>query len=598
MPGLFGIISKNEALTDRCLLSLARRMADSMRRLPWLRAEIWGDERFCGGRVYLGGSHPQPQPLIVNDDLRRVWLDGEIYPGSPAGRAPVTAEKLSELVNGESGSLTEADGAFVVACYDAGRGELVLANDRLGFRPVYYTETEDWFAYASEVKALLAIRDKLPELDDISLRQFFGFDHMLGERTWWKGIELIPPASVWRISAQDRKTNTYWTFADIRRDRLDPVDVQIEFDRLWSEDVRRHSRPGTMPLLLSGGMDSRLLLAELCEQRADLVAVTFGSEQSIDMKLARLSAAAAGVPHRPCYLTTGNWWHHREEAIWQADGLINGFNFQVAIATDEMHTGNCFSPMNIAGDLLFGGSHLEANSSPEWSGLHDRLLARRYFQNPFFSCEEVLSASSADSQNYLEGPSSDCFHLRQRMRRLTLHGPGTVSPYCEIVFPGLSHGLVKLLLGGLSDEDRRGGRFYKRYLAMRHPKFFGDIPSQATGRGLAESFRTRVRRSLRARLRKGFGRWTRRTAPDEWFVSYPDCVRESKIREKLLQEDLMVDGFLDGAAGRALANGEGGSLSPQLLIGIFTLETYLRQVTSMPKVTDPVWEFTENCSGA
>jgi hypothetical protein len=57
-------------------------------------------------------------------------------------------------------------------------------------------ETEKWFAFAGEVKALLAICERTPQLDDVSLRQFFGFDHMLGERTWWQGIELLPPASV------------------------------------------------------------------------------------------------------------------------------------------------------------------------------------------------------------------------------------------------------------------------------------------------------------------------------------------------------------------------------------------------------------------
>ena len=76
----------------------------------------------------------------------------------------------------------------------------MLATDRLGFRPLYYVETADWFAYAAEVKALLALHDHLPAVDEIAVRQYFAFDHMLGDRTWWTGIALIPPANVWRVS--------------------------------------------------------------------------------------------------------------------------------------------------------------------------------------------------------------------------------------------------------------------------------------------------------------------------------------------------------------------------------------------------------------
>lgn len=565
---------------------MARRMADSMRRMPWLRAEIWGDDTFCGGRVHLGVLNPIPQPLLTTDKRTRVWLDGEFYPTSTGSGTAQTAEEISELASGSESGLAEVDGVFALACFNAEKGELVLANDRLGFRPLYYTENEDWFAYAGEVKALLAIRDKLPDIDEISLRQFFGFDHMLGERTWWKGIELIPPASVWRISAKGRTRHQYWTFDDIGRDLRDEADVQTEFGRLWSQDVRRHSKPGTMPLLLSGGQDSRLLLAELHAQGADLVAITFGSEESPEMKPARQAAATAGIRHRPCYLNTDNWWHRRDEAIWQTDGLVNGMHFQAAIAMHEMHTGNWYSPMNIAGDLLFGGSHLDKNISTDWRRSPANLLAGRYVENPFFGREEVLSVAIRDAEYYLHGPSSDCFHLRQRMRRFTLHGPGCLAPYCEMVFPGVSHALLQLILGSLPDEQRIGHKFYNRWLAMRHPKYYGDIPWQATGRGLAESLPTRLSRDMRTRLHRLLGKRAKRIPSDQWFVNYPECVRASKIREKLLREDLIADNFLGGAAKRVLANGQGQPLSAQALVAIFTFETYLRQVAGMPNLTD------------
>ena len=263
MPGLFGIISKTPSYSERSLRSMALRMADCLRSVPWLCTEVWGDSTFCGGRVHLGVLNSRPQPLTSEGSLIRMWFDGEVYP-SPAERGTTpTVDQVTEWVDESGLGLSDVDGVFALACIDPKKRELTLGNDRLGFRPLYYTETKEWFAYAAEVKALLAILDRVPDLDEISLRQFFGFGYMLGERTWWKGIKLLPPASVWRISANSRTSHQYWTFDDIRRDPQPEADVQAEFGRLWSQAVRQRSKHGVMPLLLSGGLESRLLLAEL-----------------------------------------------------------------------------------------------------------------------------------------------------------------------------------------------------------------------------------------------------------------------------------------------------------------------------------------------
>ncbi len=629
MPGLFGVIAKNRGLAGHSLLEMGRRMADSMRHEPWLRTEIWGDQNFCGGRVHLGVLNPQPQPLVTKDKVTRVWFDGELYQNSTESDTPTT-EEVCKLVGSPGNGLAEIDGVFSLACYDAERRELVLANDRLGFRPLYYTESRDWFAYAASVKALLAILDRLPALDEVGLRQFFGFHHMFGDRTWWKGIELIPPASIWRISAKGRTAHRYWTFDDIRRDPKDPADVQIEFGRLWSQDVRRHSRPGTMPLLLSGGLDSRLLLAELLTQGADLVAVTFGSEESPEVEPARRVVALAGIPHRLCSLNTQNWWHRREEAIWQTDGLVNGNRFHFASSMDEMHTGNWFSPMNIAGDLLFGGSHLDRNLVTDWPLSLESLLAKKYMENPFFGREEVMSVALADAKQYAHGPSSDCFYLHQEYRRDLLQSIRCLASHCETVFPGMSYALLRLFLGALSDEDRIDHKFYNRFLASRHPRYFGNIPWQVTGRGLAESFPTRLSWHLRGWLRQlpgaigtscyligsmplirplrritlidsairsfrpgvelliSVGNGSGPVPSNQWFVNLPECLRENRVREKLLREDLIADAFLGGAARRALVSYQSTPLSTESLMAILTFETYLRQVAGTPNLTSMI----------
>ena len=250
MPGLFGILAKRDP-SEVDLRGKAQRMAVSLKTRPWLEEELWESRWFCGGRVHLGILNPAPQPMLAADG-RRVWFDGEVYPGSAAPGMTPEAEQIIASTAGSAPALAQLDGAFGLACFDPDGVGLTLGNDRLGLRPLYVTETVEWFAYASEVKALLAARDTLPALDETGLRQLIGFEYLFGERTLWKGIELLPPASVWKISPSSQARRRYWSFDEIARDPRPEEEVRERFAALWRRAIARRQKEGTMPLLLSG----------------------------------------------------------------------------------------------------------------------------------------------------------------------------------------------------------------------------------------------------------------------------------------------------------------------------------------------------------
>ena len=593
MPGLFGVFSKVPTLAANDLSRIAKRMASSMKSVPWLKVDMWGDNTFCGGRVHLGVLNPDPQPMINEQAGQRVWFDGEVYhPGSIGGITP-NARELTGLLSGSTVGLTEIDGTFALACFDSNSHQLSLANDRLGFRPLYYTETKEWFAYAPEVKALLAILNTLPDLDEVALRQFFGFGHMLGERTWWRGIELMPPASVWRISRSGPHRHQYWSFDNIRHDPQPEPEVLEEFGRLWTQAVSQRSKQGTSPILLSGGLDSRLVLAELHEQGKKLVAITFGSEDCPDMQIARGCAKIAQVPHRSLVLNRDNWWEGRENAIWQTDGLVNSMHLHAVIAREDILRSNSYSPMNMAGDLLFGGSYLTYFGLLKWPSRPEDLLGLNYLGNPFFEREEVVAASIDDALSYIRGPRSDCYFLSQRVRRFTLNGPLAIAPYCEMVYPSMSMPLLELFLGGLTNAQRAGAKFYTRFLVSRYPKFFRGVPWQKTGRALAESLPTRIGWNIRRKIGplashvRGGWRISRLCAPDKRvFADYPTLLNGSDVLERLLNKDLLVDQVLSGAARRLITRRDSIPGPADTLIGILTMETMLRKATGISSALD------------
>lgn len=590
MPGLFGIISKRGDSSREHLHLKALRMAEAMRSKPWLQAEVWGDGTFYGGRVHLGVLNPGPQPLSGERSALKAWFDGEVYSVSSEGGATPTLDEIHRWVNTPRSGLAAVDGLFAAACYNPDHPELFLANDRLGQRPLYYTETAEWFAYAAEVKALLAIRETLPDLDEISLRQFFGLGSLRGERTWWKGIELLPPASVWRISKEGKKTHRYWTCGDIKSDPRPTEDVLEEFGRLWPEAVAQRSKLGTMPQQLSGGLDSRMLLAELRDQGRDVVAITFGQPECADIRIARRCTSIAAVPHRVIEMTPENWWHGREEAIWQTDGMFNALHLHAATSRHEMRIGARYSPQNMAIDSLFGGSGLrpELMELSDWQRSPGELLRQKYKKaNPFYDVEEVVAASIADTERYMDGPSRNCYSLLNLTRRSSIGGPLSYSAYCETVFPGMGIQLLQLVLGSLRDEQRVDGKFYRQFLATRYPTYYRDIPWQRTGRGLAESTPIKLARDLKQaayRIRK-------RRIRLKTYYDYGHFLRLSKVKDDLSSGDLLSDDFLGGAARKALTSRPTRSFrEAEALIAIITFETYLRQVagTGMGRPTAAV----------
>jgi hypothetical protein len=583
-------------------------MADAMRTVPWLMVDLWGTDSYCGGRVHLGVLNPTPQPMISQEKGKYAWFEGHFFASPKASEHTTpTADQIAALFDKPSALARGVDGVFNMAYFNADTQELLLANDRLGFRPLYYTETPDWFAYAAEVKALLAIRDVLPELDEVGLRQFFSLTWMLDKCTWWKGITLMPPASMWRVSADGISHRRYWTFDELPVRQVELPEAHEEFGRLWALEVQRHSRPGTMPILLSGGLDSRLLLAELVDQGIDVVAASYGSRESPELGRARLVARIAGVPHHVCLLDAKNWWHRRDEAIWHTDGLVNAYLLSNAIMMDTMHSGSWYSAVNIAGDLLFGGSHLnDSYALADWGpGSIERWLNDRYDENPFVSREEFVASSLEGASDWGIGQSSDCLYLLTEYRRRVLYFPVSLMTHCEFGFPGLGQEILGLVLRDIPEEARRGSRFYNDFLVGRYRKYYLNIPWERTGRGLAETAAVSVwrntRNQARRALRRAGRRIGRRLSPglqsrartwvaesdaervpaSRWVVDFHRSVSESRVRERLLRGELIIDEVLGGAVRRVLSNNNPLVLRPRLLIAILTVETYLRQAAGM-----------------
>src|SRR5204862_1175687 len=112
----------------------------------------------------------------------------------PVFRTHSDTETIVEAYRADGPACVESfNGDFAYALWDRPRRRLVLARDRMGVRPVYYTVVDGTLVFASEVKALLEHPGVRAELDPLALEQVFTFWFPLAPRTPWQGIFELPP---------------------------------------------------------------------------------------------------------------------------------------------------------------------------------------------------------------------------------------------------------------------------------------------------------------------------------------------------------------------------------------------------------------------
>jgi asparagine synthase (glutamine-hydrolysing) len=161
-------------------------------------------------------------------------------------------------------------GMFAFALVERDSGTVVLCRDRLGIKPLYLSESPGVLRFASTLPALLAAGGVDTDLDPVALHHYMTFHSVVPPpRTILCGVRKLPPATVRVITPDGRRVDTrYWTpeFSRTQPD-LSPADWQEAImAKLRVAVERRMVSDVPVGVLLSGGLDSSLIVALLAEQ--------------------------------------------------------------------------------------------------------------------------------------------------------------------------------------------------------------------------------------------------------------------------------------------------------------------------------------------
>jgi asparagine synthase (glutamine-hydrolysing) len=218
-------------------------------------------------------SEKANQPLGNEDESIIVVFNGEIYNYAnlasdlKARQHIFKSQSDTEVINHlyeeyETQCVDKLDGMFAFALLDKKKNRLVLARDRMGIKPLFYALKGKNIYFASEIKALLLSSEISRQIDLESLDSYLTFGYIPGERTIFKDIKKLPPASQLVFENGKATISSYWSIDYLPKISLNENEISEHLDELFNAAVHKHL-VSDVPLgaFLSGGIDSSIIVA-------------------------------------------------------------------------------------------------------------------------------------------------------------------------------------------------------------------------------------------------------------------------------------------------------------------------------------------------
>ncbi|TAF59808.1 MAG: asparagine synthase (glutamine-hydrolyzing), partial [Flavobacterium sp.] len=206
--------------------------------------------------------------------------------------------------------LHKLDGMFAFAIWDNQTKELFIARDRLGIKPLYYTQWNNYFLFASEPKAFFAYGVPL-QLNEDYVEEFQYYRHVSGENTLFTNVfQLLPGHNAIIKNANHIAISCWWNLKDAVQQHPTISNPLQWFTQTLDASVQKHMISDVpVGLLLSGGLDSSSIGASLFKQQfKGLCSFTMGFNNFIDDESAEAAilANAYQLQHYSYQLTDAN----------------------------------------------------------------------------------------------------------------------------------------------------------------------------------------------------------------------------------------------------------------------------------------------------
>lgn len=321
------------------------------------------------------------QPLADPSGRYRIVLSGRVFnwreiaadlaqrdPDIPPPRDCLETLLRDYLAEGTT-AFARWNGGFACAIWDAAEQRMLIARDHFGVKPMYYTATPGLFAFASEIKALLAHPDVVAAPDDRGIFDFLSVNRflLLSGTTCYAGVRKLLPGTWVEAGSEGLREGRYWQIDPHRQIDYASDEERVEAVREIMVDAVRIRMPERTPFgaALSGGFDSSsvvCLLADLLGRAGqttsfETFSYTFGTDEADETHLVDLVARHAGTTHHALPVLQPDFFDDLDDVIRANDGPVVE-STALLLYKKKREIGACGLPVSfsgIGGDELFQG---------------------------------------------------------------------------------------------------------------------------------------------------------------------------------------------------------------------------------------------------
>lgn len=315
MSGVFGLCGLRTAASYEKMIMT---MGQSMVYRDWYVVDTHVDTQHdvAIGRISIGVFNKPSQPVWNEDRTCALMWAGEFY-AVDSGDVQIhgiSDEQLALRLYDVYGPafVRRLEGVFVITIYDVQRQEIVIVNDRHGLYPLHYSNTGGGLIFAPELKAIVRALGDRPALNMTAVAEYLRFQVILGDKTFFEGIRLLPNASILRfkLASKHLTIETYWDFSQLPASpaTLTFVEAVEQGSTLLRKAVRKRTKGDyRLGVYVSGGVDARAILGYIEPERFPVNTLTYGLRGCRDVVYGEMIAQRAGGRHHYFEFRDGTW---------------------------------------------------------------------------------------------------------------------------------------------------------------------------------------------------------------------------------------------------------------------------------------------------